>query len=302
MLMRKEMRRNRDKKWAGRSKRMHSPLEIAQNYIEVGINKANMSIFKMILLGFFAGMFIGFAGIASTVASSTIPLLSVAKLVGATVFPAGMAMVLIAGSELFTGNNLIIIAVLEKKVSIWKMLKNWLFVYIGNFLGASFVATLVVYGNTPSLFGGQLAEAIVNAGKSRTDLAFSESFIRGILCNILVCIAVWMSFAAKRVSGKLLTSFWPVMLFVLCGFEHSVADMYFGVAALLTKAHYGIAAESLTIVNFILKNLIPVTAGNIIGGAGIVGCGYWLAYLHRTPYSHVQNSVEQKELDIAEEY
>jgi formate/nitrite transporter FocA (FNT family) len=92
------------------------------------------------------------------------------------------------------------------------------------------------------------------------------------------------------------------MIFVLCGFEHSVADMYFGVAALLTKAHYGITAESLNVFNFIFKNLIPVTAGNIVGGAGIVGCGYWLAYLHRTPYSNMQNSAEQEELDIAEEY
>jgi len=121
---------------------MHSPLEIARNYIEVGIHKVNLSIFKTILLGFFAGMFIGFAGIASTTASSTIGIASVAKLVGAAVFPAGMAMVLVAGSELFTGNNLIILAVLEKKVTVWKMLKNWLFVYIGNFLGAAFVAVL----------------------------------------------------------------------------------------------------------------------------------------------------------------
>lgn len=281
---------------------MHSPIEVAQNYVEVGVHKSNLSIFKMLLLGFFAGMFIGFAGIASTTAACSISIPSVSKLIGAIVFPAGMAMVLVAGSELFTGNNLIIIAVLEGKVSVFKMLKNWLFVYIGNFLGAAFVAVLVVYGHTPMLFEGELAKAIVNAGKARTDLTFSESFIRGILCNILVCIAVWMSFAAKRVSGKLLTSFWPVMIFVLCGFEHSIADMYFGVAALLTKAQYGIISDSLTPGSFFFKNLIPVTLGNIIGGAGIVGCGYWLAFLHRTPYSHEQSSAEQEEIDIAEEY
>ena len=171
---------------------MHSPLEIARNYIEVGIHKVNLSIFKTILLGFFAGMFIGFAGIASTTASSTIGIASVAKLVGAAVFPAGMAMVLVAGSELFTGNNLIILAVLEKKVTVWKMLKNWLFVYIGNFLGAAFVAVLVVVGRTPDLFGEQLAQAIVNAAASRTNLSVGEAFVRGILCNILVCIAVWI--------------------------------------------------------------------------------------------------------------
>ncbi len=281
---------------------MHSPLEIARNYIEVGIHKVNLSIFKTILLGFFAGMFIGFAGIASTTASSTIGIASVAKLVGAAVFPAGMAMVLVAGSELFTGNNLIILAVLEKKVTVWKMLKNWLFVYIGNFLGAAFVAVLVVVGRTPDLFGEQLAQAIVNAAAARTNLSVGEAFVRGILCNILVCIAVWMSFAAKRVSGKLLTSYWPVMLFVLCGFEHSIADMYFGVCGLLTAQAYGITAESLTWFNFLVKALLPITLGNIVGGAGIVGCGYWLAYLHRTPYSADTVAAEQEEIDIAEEY
>ena len=175
---------------------MHSPLEIARNYIEVGIHKVNLSIFKTILLGFFAGMFIGFAGIASTTASSTIGIASVAKLVGAAVFPAGMAMVLVAGSELFTGNNLIILAVLEKKVTVWKMLKNWLFVYIGNFLGAAFVAVLVVVGRTPDLFGEQLAQAIVNAAASRTNLSVGEAFVRGILCNILVCIAVCLLYTS----------------------------------------------------------------------------------------------------------
>ena len=270
---------------------MHSPLEIARNYIEVGIHKVNLSIFKTILLGFFAGMFIGFAGIASTTASSTIGIASVAKLVGAAVFPAGMAMVLVAGSEL-----------LEKKVTVWKMLKNWLFVYIGNFIGAAFVAVLVVVGRTPDLFGEQLAQAIVNAAAARTNLSVGEAFVRGILCNILVCIAVWMSFAAKRVSGKLLTSYWPVMLFVLCGFEHSIADMYFGVCGLLTAQAYGITAESLTWFNFLVKALLPITLGNIVGGAGIVGCGYWLAYLHRTPYSADTAAAEQEEIDIAEEY
>lgn len=281
---------------------MHSPLEIARNYIEVGIHKSNLSAFKMVLLGIFAGIFIGFAGIASTTASSTILTPSVAKLVGACVFPAGMAMVLIAGSELFTGNSLIIIAVLEKKVSVLKMLKNWLFVFIGNFIGASLVAAGVVYGHTPELFDGKLAESIVAAGAFRCNLTFMEGFIRGVLCNILVCIAVWMSFASKKVSGKLMTSFWPIMVFVMCGFEHSIADMYFGTAALLTSAEYGIAADGLNLINFLFGNILPVSLGNIAGGAGIVGFGYWLVYLHQTPYTHNSVEEEQKEIDIAEEY
>lgn len=281
---------------------MHSPLEVARNYVEVSIHKTNLSAFKMIILGIFAGIFIGFAGIASTTASSTISNPSAAKLVGAVIFPAGMAMVLIAGSELFTGNNLIILAVLERRVSVGKMLKNWFFVFLGNFIGAVLVAVGVVYGHTPDLFGGRLAESVVAAGASRCNLGFWESFIRGILCNILVCIAVWMSFAAKKVSGKLMTSFWPVMVFVLCGFEHSIADMYFGAAALLASAEYGIGAEGLTVFRFIVYNLIPVTLGNIVGGAGIVGCGYWLGYLRHTPLGTATKEEEQEEIDIAEEY
>lgn len=281
---------------------MHSPIEIARNFVEIGIHKVRLSIWKMLILGSFAGMFIGFAGIAATTISATVENASVARLLSAAVFPAGMAMVLVAGSELFTGNNLIIISVLEKKIRLRSMLKNWIFVFLGNFIGAAFVAVLVVYGHTPDLYGGGLAQKIVASALSRVTQSFPEAFIRGILCNILVCIAVWAAFAAKKVSGKLLMSFWPIMLFVLCGFEHSIADIYFCIAGILTSAEYGIDAGSLNVVSFLLKNLLPVTLGNIVGGAGIVGAGYWLIYLHRTPYSRVSIEAEQEEMDIAEEY
>lgn len=281
---------------------MHSPLEIARNFVEIGIHKVKLSVWKMLILGFFAGAFIGFAGIASTTASATVENASVGRLLSACVFPAGMAMVLVAGSELFTGNNLIIISVLQKKVRIREMLKNWLVVFLGNFIGAAFVAVMVVYGHIPDLYGSRLAEKMVAASLTRVEQTFAEAFIRGILCNILVCIAVWAAFAAKKVSGKLLMSFWPVMLFVLCGFEHSIADIYFCVAGILTASEYGIAAEQLSWASFLLKNLLPVTLGNIIGGAGIVGIGYWLVYLRHTPYYDMSIEEEQEELDIAEEY
>lgn len=281
---------------------MHSPLEIARNYVEIGIHKVRLSAFKMLVLGFYAGMFIGFAGIASTVGSATVENPSLARLVSACLFPAGMAMVLVAGSELFTGNNLIIIALLEKKIKLTEMLKNWFFVFIGNFLGAGFVAALVVFGHTPDLLGGKLADSIVSAALHRVNLSFVDSFIRGILCNILVCIAVWAAFAAKKVSGKLLMSFWPVMLFVLCGFEHSIADIYFCLAGIFTAGEYGIAAEGLTMGSFLLKNLLPVTLGNLVGGAGIVGVGYWAVYLRHTPGYKLPIESEQEEIDIAEEY
>lgn len=281
---------------------MHSPIEIATNFVEIGIHKVRLSAWKMLLLGIFAGAFIGFAGIAATTASVTITNGSVGRLLSACVFPAGMAMVLVAGSELFTGNNLIIISVLQKKVRLIDMLKNWFFVFIGNFIGASFVAFMVVYGHTPDLFGGELAHKIVSAALVRTNQSFSEAFIRGIMCNILVCIAVWAAFAAKKVSGKLLMSFWPIMIFVLCGFEHSIADIYFCVAGILVSSEYGISADGLNVASFLLKNLLPVTLGNVIGGAGIVGAGYWLIYLKHTPGYAMDIEEEQAEMDIAEEY
>lgn len=281
---------------------MHSPLEIARSFVEIGTHKVRVSALKMVILGIFAGMFIGFAGIASNVAGATVSNPSISRLVSACVFPAGLAMVLIAGSELFTGNNLIIIAVLEKKIKMREMLKNWFFVFIGNFVGTTMVAGLVVYGGTPELFEGALAQKVVASALSRVNQSFGEAFIRGVLCNILVCIAVWAAFAAKTVSGKLIMSFWPIMLFVLCGFEHSIADIYFGVAGLLTATEYGIAAEGLTWGSFLLHNLLPVTLGNIVGGSGIVGAGYWFLFLRHTPGYALPIQAEQKELDIAEEY
>lgn len=281
---------------------MHSPLEIATNFVEIGIHKVKLSAWKMLILGIFAGCFIGFAGIASTTVSATIENGSVGRLLSASVFPAGMAMVLVAGSELFTGNNLVIISVLQKKVRLREMLKSWFFVFMGNFIGAALVAAMVVYGHTPDLFGNRLAEKMVAAAVVRVEQTFMEAFIRGVLCNILVCIAVWAAFAAKKVSGKLLMSFWPIMLFVLCGFEHSIADIYFGVAGILTAWEYGITAEGLTFASFLFKNLLPVTLGNILGGAGFVGVGYWLVYLRHTPGYAMPIEAEQEELDIAEEY
>ena len=281
---------------------MHSPLEIARAYVEIGIHKVRLSAFKMLILGIFAGMFIGFAGISATTGGATVENASLSRLISAVLFPAGMAMVIVAGSELFTGNNLIILAVLEKKIKVYEMLKNWFFVFIGNFIGATLVAAMVVYGHVPDLFGGRLAQSIVNSGVSRINLSFGDSFIRGILCNVLVCIAIWAAFAAKTVSGKLLMSFWPVMTFVLCGFEHSIADIYFCMAGIMTAGEYGIAAEGLTIGSFLLKNLLPVTLGNIVGGAGIVGAGYWLMYLRHTPLYSQSIEAEQKEIDLAEEY
>jgi len=266
---------------------MFTPKEVAQNVIGIGKAKATNSPWKLFLLGILAGMFIALAAVGANTASSVIENASVAKLVGACVFPVGLAMVLIAGSELFTGNSLIIISVLEKEAKFSQMLKNWLFVYVGNFVGALLIALLVNGSGQLDLFGGALAATTIKAAATKASLDFGKAILLGILCNFLVCIAVWMSFAAKTVGGKIAGLFLPIMLFVLAGFEHSVANMYYVPSGLFAMNAYpdvaaGIAnIGNLTWGNFFVNNLIPVTIGNVIGGVGLVGCLYWLIYLKK---------------------
>ena len=266
---------------------MNSPKEVAQNYVQIGVGKTKLSVGRMLVLGILAGMFIALAGVGATVASASIATASVAKLVGALVFPTGLAMVLIAGSELFTGNNLLIIPLLQKEVTIGGVLKNWFFVYVGNLLGSILVAALVVYGHTTSLFGNAVAVSVINTAIGKVTLTFVDALLRGILCNFLVCIAVWMAFAAKDVVGKIAGLFLPIMLFVLSGYEHSVANMYYvsagifatGNDAYLSALPAGANTAALTWVNMFVKNLLPVTLGNMIGGVCLVGVGYWFIYL-----------------------
>ena len=247
----------------------------------VGETKAKLKLARMFVLAILAGMFIGIAGIGATTASSTIRNAAVAKLVGACIFPAGLSMVVVAGSELFTGNCLMVMALMNGRIRVSAMLRNWVVVYIGNLVGSLLVALLVTYGHTLSLFGNQLAASVVSTAQTKVTMPFADAFIRGILCNFLVCIAVWMSFAAKSVPGKIIGVFFPIMVFVLCGFEHSVANMYYISAGLFGASEYGIAAEGLTWGAFFVKNLLPVTLGNIIGGSVCVGAAYYLAYVKK---------------------
>lgn len=259
---------------------MNTPSQIATNFIGVGEKKTSLSNGKLLLLGIFAGFFIALAGAGSTVASTTVADPSFGKLLNAIIFPSGLAMVILAGSELFTGNSLIIVSVLNKNVSVKAMLRNWVIVYLGNFIGSLIVAVLVVYGHTPDLFGGALAETMVKIASGKLSLTFVEGLFRGILCNFLVCIAVWMAASASEAHGKVIALFLPIAVFILCGFEHCVANMFSVPVGILVSSEYGIVAEGLTWMNFIVKNLIPVTLGNIIGGCA-VGAGYWLAYLKK---------------------
>jgi len=246
---------------------MLTPTEVADKTISAGVIKANLKWWRMLLLGVFAGMFIGLAGAGATFGN-----LYGGKIAGACIFTAGLAMVVVAGSELFTGNNLMLMALFDGKIGLAKMLKNWLLVFMGNLIGAVLVATLV---SLSGLFD-PIAETVASTATTKASLAPLEAFFRGVLCNFLVCIAVWMSFAASSVSGKIAAVFLPVMLFVLCGFEHSVANMFYFPAGMITGTFAGLPVPTITAI--IANNLIPVTFGNIIGGAVMVGGGYFLAY------------------------
>ena len=253
---------------------MLTPKQTAEKFITIGQNKTQTGALKTLLLGILAGMFIALAGVGSTMASAGFVSYSIKKLASACVFPAGLIMVVLAGSELFTGNNLIIISVLDKKVKVSSMLKNWGIVYLGNLIGSLLVAFLAVYPIAKS--DETFSAALIASASAKTKLPILSMLFKGILCNFLVCIAVWMSNACDNAGGKAVACYFPIMLFVLCGFEHSVANMFYLPAGMI--ASYMTEVEGITLLSA-LKNLLFVTVGNIIGGAGFVGCAYYGAYL-----------------------
>ncbi len=246
---------------------MLTPSEVAKKNIESGKLKANLSFLETFLSSILAGMFIALAGVGATVGG-----FYGGKLVGALIFPIGLAMVIVAGSQLFTGNNLMIMSWIKGKITLGKLLKNWLIVFIGNFIGAIIVTLLVVYSGALD----NLSESVVATATVKNNLGFFEALLRGILCNFLVCIAIWMSFSTESTGGKILALFGPIFLFVLCGFEHSIANMFYGPAGVFVALKNSILAEGLSFGSFLIHNLLPVTLGNIIGGAGIVSLSYYL--------------------------
>ena len=247
---------------------MNTPKEIARSFAELGVKKAGTPTGRLYLLAVLAGMFIAFAGVGSTIANVTVN-----RLAGACVFPAGLAMVVIAGSELFTGDNLMIVSLLEKRITFGKMLFVLLIVYLGNVAGAFLVALLAAVGGSLDA----VSDAVISTAAAKASLGFGAALVRGIMCNVLVCIAVWMAAAAKEPAGKLAGLFFPIMVFVLCGYEHCVANMYYLPAGLLMSARTG-APAGLTWGSAILGNLLPVTLGNMIGGMGVGVC-YHAIYL-----------------------
>ena len=255
---------------------MCTPKEIAENYLSACRTKAALPLGRMFLLACLAGAFVALAGVASTAAAATVGDPSLAKLVSGCVFPAGLAMVIVAGSELFTGNNLMIMGVLARTITVRQMLRNWLVVYLGNFAGAVLVAALCVSGHVFSAFDGKLAASVIAIAQTKAGLTFGDAFVRGILCNFLVCIAVWMANAAGTVGGKIAAVFFPIMAFVVAGFMLR----YIRILCLI-RIMAGAAAEGLTWGRALIGNLLPVTLGNLVGGGLLVGVSAWYLYLKK---------------------
>jgi formate/nitrite transporter len=267
-----------------------TPVQILEYTSDVGLAKVNRHKSGQLILAFFAGVFIAFASEGSNMAAFNLfanpDTYGLGKVLAGAVFGTGLMLVLVAGGELFTGNTLIIVGVLDRKVKISQLLSNWLIVYIGNFIGSIFIAYMM---NESGLFNsgnGVLGGQTIKIAAYKTGLPFHSAFFLGIMCNWLVCLAVWVSYAAKDLMGKLFACFFIIGLFITSGFEHSVANMYYIPAGILAKSNpmwlraAHVSAEQIANLNwltFITKNLIPVTLGNIVGGSLLVGTLYKLS-------------------------
>ncbi len=267
-----------------------APPEVAQKAETVGVAKGARDTMSTVLLGILAGVFIGLGAMFSTVVTTNSGLgFGMAKLLGGLAFSLGLILVVVAGAELFTGNCLIIMSWLSGKVSIGRMLRNWGLVYSANLLGALSLAALMFYTNQWQLSSNGIGANALLIADAKVNLSFGTALARGILCNALVCLAIWLCFSARTVTDKIVAIVFPITAFVAGGFEHSIANMYFipigmllsGQPAVLTAA--GVTANGVANLNWagFVGNLIPVTIGNIIGGGILVGVVYWLAYLSR---------------------
>ena len=244
---------------------MLGPLSVALQ------NKADLPLRKVMVLAALAGAYIALAGFASVVASFSVNNFGLSKLVAAIIFPCGLVMISIAGGELFTGNSLLIAQTFQGKVKVSKLLNNWFFVYIGNFIGSICVSLMLFYSGMFFLDSGNLAQALVKITKAKLELSNEACFFRGIICNWLVCLAVFMSFKAPNTLDKIYLIFVPVFLFVICGYEHSIANMFYIGAGLLCNQ------ESLPIFEAtnIARQFVFVTLGNIVGGCLFVAAPYF---------------------------
>ncbi len=271
------------------------PAEMAAKSQAIGIKKANLDFISTFALAVLAGAFIALGCIFFTVSQTTggvaIPW-GVSRVIGGVAFSLGLILVIVGGAELFTGNNLIIMAWASRKLSTWRVLRNWGIVYVGNLVGAVATALVVFWGQHYEFANGGVGLTALNVGSAKVDLDFFQAIILGILCNALVCLAVWLTYSARTVMGRIMAILFPIAGFVAAGFEHCVANMFFIPYSILVKFGAGDAFwtnigktpanyDNLTWGSFFVHNLIPVTIGNIIGGVFFVALVYWVIYLRK---------------------
>jgi len=237
--------------------------------------KAKLSIGKMLLLGIFAGMFIGFGAYGFTLITSGAGTgfeATFAKFIGASVFPVGLMLVVLCGAELFTGNNLMTLSVLKKEITVGAMLRNWGVVWVANLIGAVLLAFLM---SKSGLYNEAMTAKAIGIAEAKVAIPLVAVIIRAIFCNILVVLAVWMAAGSRDIIGKIFAIWFPIMLFVLSGFEHSVANMFYLPMGLFVGAN-------ITWAQIFINNILPVTLGNIIGGAAIIPFVYYFCYLKKS--------------------
>jgi formate/nitrite transporter len=254
----------------------YAPRDIARRVAEVGVAKARLPLLSLVMLGMLAGAFIGLGGMFMVIVHADAALGFAAKRVlGGLAFSLGLFLVVVAGAELFTGNNLLAMAWAERRITTLEVLRNWVLVCASNFAGALVLATLVFLSGHAALNGGAVGETYVKIAAAKTSLPPLRAFFSGVMCNVLVCMAVWMALAGRSVVDKLVAVALPVSAFVAAGYEHSIANMYFIPLGMMLQADAGHAVDLWGLA----RNLVPVIAGNIVGGSVLVALVYDVIYL-----------------------
>lgn len=273
----------------------YAPKEIAEKVDNVGVTKCNGNFWAILMLAILAGAFIALGAEFSTlVIHDANTSVGYTKWIGGITFTLGLLLVVCAGAELFTGNTLAVMAFVSKKITGKALLRNWVIVYVGNLIGSLIIVGLMFLSEQYTVNNSLVGAKVLSIAAGKANLSWTVAFVRGILCNTLVCLAVWLSFGGRNVIDKLAAMLLPVSAFVASGFEHSVANMYFIPIGLLLKNVPGVASvanipaeklANLTVSGAIYNNLIPVTLGNIVGGGIFVGLVYWFIYLRDTRVS-----------------
>lgn len=265
-----------------------TPTEITDNYMKASVGKAESPAWRLFILAVAAGLLIGLGGVTSSTAAHSLDDAGMVRLVSGLIFPVGLMMVILMGTELFTGNALMITAALDGRITWGRLLRNWGIVFAGNLVGAVALAACMAFFGQLNIGGGDLAVYTAMVGAAKSSMPWMNAFVLGIFCNLMVCIAVYQANTAQDTAGRILGIFFPIMGFVLAGFEHCVADMYYvpaGIFAYLNPAYTGMIDAAgvntavLTFGQFVTANLIPVTLGNIVGGVLV---GLTMYACHRT--------------------